>query len=159
MILGAIHFSSCLKRWIDFDPDPDETYKLTNAAFTDMFLLKPLSIRELLAHCPWVAIDSEFGDKHYPWVPFVAMDFKKLPDIREIQFHVDVIDGVLCDSGSHAYHYLQEHPEISYQLYPRCPGECGVEFYMGGQWVHHLGGSSLIPNEQKEGFIRSLLPF
>ena len=135
-----------------------------------------MSIRELLKNSPLIGIDSEFKDKHYLWVPFIAFDPKRLPHIKDLKFHVDLIDDLLCDTGSHSYHYLKNNLEVSYRLYPRCsdydfypwdattflrfdfnnPSEIAkiswpisVEFYVDYHLVHYVGGSAHIHSVHK----------
>ncbi len=134
----------------------------------DVFPIKPTSVKELLKDLPLVGIDSEFKYMHYVWVPFIAFDPKRLPNIKELQFHVDLIDDILCDTGSHSYHYLKDHPEVNYRLYPRRTDEdffpwdlntfakfgffhseltriswpISMEFYIDYHFVHYCGGSA-----------------
>ena len=137
----------------------------------DVFCLQPIRIRPLLTELPIVGIDSEFQDKHYLWVPFIAFDPKRLPNVRDLKFHVGLIDGMVCDTGSHSYQYLKEHPEINYRLYPRrsaadffpydantfsvfglkCLAEAPIdwpidmEFYLDYHLIHFRGGSGMHP--------------
>ncbi len=147
----------------------------------DVFPIKPISIRSLLKDVQLVAIDSEFKHIHYAWVPFVAFDPRKLPDLADLKFHVDVIDEVLCDTGSHSYHYLKNHPEVTCRLFPRRsdsefypwdplvflnagfdhPFELSaigwlisIEFYIDDHFVHFCGGSGLHPEKKWQVFHR-----
>jgi hypothetical protein len=149
----------------------------------DVFPVKTISIRELLTESPIIGIDSEFRGRHYLWVPFIAFDPKRLPNIKDLKFHLDIIDGVLCDTGSHSYHYLKNNPEVSYRLYPRrtdydfypwdssaflnfgfdSPGinkllwPVPFEFYVDYHFVHYVGGSAHIPSVKKLQAINELL--
>lgn len=137
----------------------------------DLIAIQPVSIRSLLAEVPIVGIDSEFRDKHYLWVPFIAFDPKRLPNLRDLKFHIDLIDGVVCDTGSHSYHYLKNNPEVNYRFYPRChdsdffPYDAAafskfglksmantsiswptrMEYYVDYRFIHFCGGSGLHP--------------
>jgi len=137
----------------------------------DVFAIQPISIRALLAEVPIVGIDSEFRDKHYLWVPFIAFDPKRLPNLQDLKFHVDLIDGIVCDTGSHSYHYLKNNPEVNYRFYPRCHDSdffpydavtfskfglkslanssinwpTPMEFYVDYHFIHFCGGSGLHP--------------
>lgn len=140
----------------------------------DVFPIRTVSIRELLNDVPIAGIDSEFWDKHYLWVPLIAFDSKRLPNLKDLKFHVDLIDGVVCDTGSHSYQYLKDNPTVKYRLYPRrhdadfypydratfsklglepllfAPIEwpTSMEFYVDYQFVHFRGGSGLHPNKK-----------
>ncbi len=135
----------------------------------DVFPVKTISIRDLLKEAPIVGIDSQFQDKHYLWVPFIAFDPKRLPNIKNLKFHLDLIDDMLCDTGSHSHWYLKDNPEVTYRLYPRCsdndlhpwdlyafstfgfnqPSEIAkinwpisIEFYVDYHFIHYLGGAA-----------------
>jgi glycosyltransferase involved in cell wall biosynthesis len=89
---------------------------------SDVLPIQEISIRSYLKKVPIVAVDSEFVIDSYPWVAFVAFDPKRLPNLRDLKFHVDLIHGVLSDSGSHSFQYLLDNPDVSYHLYPRRTG-------------------------------------
>lgn len=137
----------------------------------DVFAIQPISIRALLAEVPIAGMDSEFRDKHYLWVPFIAFDPARLPNMDDLKFHVDLIDGIMCDTGSHSYQYLKNNPEVKYRLYPRRSAldffpydvetfskfgleplahssikwPTGMEFYVNYHFLHFCGGSGLHP--------------
>ena len=146
----------------------------------DVFPIKPISIRELLTDVPLAGIEGGFNGHPYLWVPFIAFDPRRLPDVRELRFHVDLIDGVLFDTGSHSFHYLQDHPEVKVRFFPRRfdrdlapwdaktfaalgferPDEMAKifqpsekEFYIDYSLVHHVGGSGLHPLRRTEIFL------
>lgn len=138
----------------------------------DLFPIKPFSVRALLTDVPIIGIDSNFcTNAHYLWVPFIAFDPKRLPDIQQLKFHCDVIDHLFCDSGSASHHYLQAHPDIPYRMYRRCydrefyhlpipelkafgfsreevqliksmPWPGCIEFYVDYQFIHYGTGSA-----------------
>jgi hypothetical protein len=140
----------------------------------DVFAIQPISIRAFLDEVPIVGIDSEFRDKHYLWVPFIAFDPKRLPNLRDLKFHIDLIDGLVCDTGSHSYQYLKNNPEVTFKLYPRCydsdffpydvdsfarfglkPSAYSsinwptrLEFYVDHHFIHFCGGSGLHPSRK-----------
>jgi len=137
----------------------------------DVFMIQPLSIRALLTEVPIAGMDSEFRDKHYLWVPFIAFDPARLPNLHDLKFHADLIDGIVCDSGSHSYQYLKNNPEVKYRLYPRrlsadffpynmktfskfglkalayssVNWPNGMEFYVDYHFVHFCGGAGTHP--------------
>jgi hypothetical protein len=140
----------------------------------DVFMIQPTSIRTLLQEVPIVGVDSEFGERHYLWVPFIAFDPKRLPNLKELKFHADLIEGVVCDTGSHSYTYLKNNPGVECQLYPRrndfdffpydsttfsklgltsldtfriqWPVE--MEFYVDYHFLHFMGGSGTHPHKK-----------
>ncbi len=141
----------------------------------DAFPIQPISIRQLLQDVPLVGVDSEFKYMHYLWVPFIAFDPKRLPDIRKFKLHVGIIDDLICDTGSYSYQYLKDHPEVSYKLYPRCSDyeffpwdeltflnlgfnpelanitwPIGLEYYVDRHFMHMTGGTTLAPPWQKQ---------
>lgn len=136
----------------------------------DLFPMKPISIRMLLKDVPLVGIEriEKSGITHI-WVPFVAFDPKRLPNIRDLKFHGDVIDNCYYDSGTSSYYYLKNNPRVPYKLCPRSydkefyhlpfrklkdfgfsreeivliknlPGPGCIEFYVDHQFLHYVGG-------------------
>ncbi len=81
----------------------------------DCFPIRPISLREWFKDHQIIGINRriEAEDIEYLWVPFVAFDITKLPNKRELKFHPDMINGYFHDTGSHVYHYLNNHPEVS----------------------------------------------
>jgi len=147
----------------------------------DAFLVQPLSIRSLLTETPLVGIDSDFKDRHYLWVPFVAFEPKRLPNVRELKFHMDNVEGVICDTGSNSYHYLKNHPEVPFQLYSRHKASdfafygaedfskiglsplaaCDIEwqalrteFYIDYHLIHFYGGSTTNPKQRYQAMAK-----
>ncbi len=145
----------------------------------DVFPMKPFSIRELLTDVPIVGIDSDFHGRHYLWVPFIAFDPQRLPNLRDLKFHVDLVDGWVCDSGSHSFHYLKENPDVAFRLFPRRSisdfspytkeafAKFGLEslakarikwptphmeFYIDYHLIHFGGGSGLHPMRKFQDF-------
>ena len=145
----------------------------------DVFPIKPIKIRDLLIEYPLVGIDSEFKHMHYLWVPFIAFDPKRLPNITDLKFHLDFIEGILCDTGSHSYHYFKDNPGVPYQLYPRrsdndfSPWDeltflkfgfnqdgidkiswpISMEFYIDYHFIHFVGGSGIPHLKKNQNFL------
>jgi hypothetical protein len=106
----------------------------------DNFLIKPFSIRTLLGQNDIVGFhqqEDEFANlrkqgiltipkgKEMLWVVFIAFNPRKLPEVRQLQFHVDVVSDVphlpnntVIDTGAASYKYLKNHPELRLQVYP-----------------------------------------
>ncbi len=80
----------------------------------DAFPIRPLSLRALLAHHPIIGIQKFIpeDDISYLWVPFIAMDMRRMPNKHDLKFHVDVIRNKLYDTGAHTYHYLKNNPKV-----------------------------------------------
>lgn len=95
----------------------------------DVFPIRPINIRKLLGDRDIVAVRKRLpGDVDDPltrdqidylWVTFVAFHPRKIPDVRDLQFQVDLIQNKIHDTGSATYHYLQNHPDLSLTLFPR----------------------------------------
>lgn len=155
----------------DYGYDHDDIVVIMDG---DVFMIQPMSIRALLAEVPIVGIDSEFRDKHYLWVPFIAFDPNQLPNRKDLQFHPDLIDGIVCDTGSHSDQYLKKNPDVNYRLYPRRSSSdffpydaltffkfgleplakssirwpTSMEFYVDYHLIHFCGGAGLHPLQQ-----------
>lgn len=105
----------------------------------DNFLIKPLSIRELLDSNDIIGFNQRHDrwgtgrrrsqitvpkNKEMLWVVFIAFYPRKLPSPRELQFHVDVIrnhsllpNNTIGDTGAAVYKYLQKYPNLKIQAY------------------------------------------
>jgi hypothetical protein len=85
----------------------------------DLMPIRAISLREYLKDAPLIGISKYWWyDKvEYLWVPFIAFDPRRLPDLHDLRFHVDIINHKLFDSGAHTYHYLQRHPEVNVKKY------------------------------------------
>ncbi len=80
----------------------------------DAFFIRPISICALLEskeiHGIKKLVWTECVD--YLWVVFIAFDPRRLPDLEDLRFHLDLIGSNVYDSGAHSYHYLKNHPEV-----------------------------------------------
>jgi hypothetical protein len=86
----------------------------------DLFPIQPFSVREFLADVPIAGIEMvDSGGIRYLWVPFLALDPKRLPNLESLKFHCDMINHYFYDTGAHTYHYLKENPDVRYKLYRR----------------------------------------
>ncbi len=105
----------------------------------DNFLIKPLSIRDLLSSHDIVGFNqncdflgkgrkqlqlSPLNNVDSLWVVFIAFCPSKLPNPRELQFHADVINGhptipnnTMGDTGSAVFKYLQKYPYLKVLTY------------------------------------------
>lgn len=103
----------------------------------DNFLIKPTSFRDLLGAHDFVGfsrhrdmgatyrkqlLTAQAHSKQNMWVPsviFIAFNPSKLPNVRELKFHVDVISGhpnyynnYIGDSGAAACRYIMKYPDL-----------------------------------------------
>lgn len=93
----------------------------------DLFPIKPVSIRKLLEKSPIVGVEMKVSDElHYLWVPFVAFDPTRLPNVRALKFNCDIINHYFYDTGAHTHHYLNANPEVVSEMHRRCYDK---EFY------------------------------
>ena len=105
----------------------------------DNFLIDSLSIRELLKSYDIIGFNQKHDyqglgrkawrlsvpkNEEMPWVVFIAFNPSKLPDPRQLQFHVDVIKGqphlpnnTIGDTGAAIYKYLQKYPHLKILMY------------------------------------------
>lgn len=94
----------------------------------DVFPIRPIKLRELMKYTPMIGISRRISAENlqYMWVPFIACDMQKLPNKRELQFHIDKIGGYIHDTGAHSYYYMKNHPSIAFQMYD---GHASSSFY------------------------------
>lgn len=106
----------------------------------DNFLIRPLSIRRLLSDNDIVGFNQRADNGAFQrsqwnpivpkgmemfWVVFIAFNPSKLPHVRELQFHVDVISGhpilphnTISDTGAAMFKYLWKYPELKLLAFP-----------------------------------------
>jgi hypothetical protein len=92
----------------------------------DCFLTRPVSFKKLLGNNDIIGIRKEEGGYDYLWVVFTLFDPRTAPHKDDLKFHIDVINNQIHDTGSHTYHYLEDHPEVVYQKFK---GEASSGFY------------------------------
>lgn len=80
----------------------------------DAFPIRPMSIRNLLQGYDIIGARRHIWTENldFLWVVFTAFNPRLLPNVRELKFHLDVINHSLCDSGSHTYHYHARYPYL-----------------------------------------------
>jgi len=76
----------------------------------------PVSIRHLLEDVPLIGIDIDWPNAKWLWIPLIAFDPKRLPDVKDLKFHVGLIDGIVCDTGSASHEYLKNQLEVMYSF-------------------------------------------
>lgn len=83
---------------------------------SDMFLIKPFSIKEYLGECELAGQIEEKGDSkisiRYLSPKLVFLNMGILPNKETISFEVGHIKGFACDSGAQTHYYLKNNPEI-----------------------------------------------
>lgn len=95
----------------------------------DCFIIQPHSIREILGNHDLVGVNQipdYFGKnrkilsntvpkkEERPWVVFIAFDPQKLPNVYEMQFHVDREDNLeISDTGAAIYKYFRKYPDLN----------------------------------------------
>ncbi|HEX2579068.1 MAG TPA: hypothetical protein VHK67_01530 [Rhabdochlamydiaceae bacterium] len=106
----------------------------------DNFLIKPLSIRQLMSSNDIVGF-NQWPDQlaqqrrrleltvpkgmEMFWVVFIAFNPRKLPNVKELRFNVDVVSGhphlpnnTISDTGAAVYKYLWKHPKLKLLAFP-----------------------------------------
>jgi glycosyltransferase involved in cell wall biosynthesis len=106
----------------------------------DNFLIKPLSIRQLLGSHDLIGFNQlpdelgflrkkgEFTTPSHlitPWVVFIAFNPTKIPNPHALKFHVDVVKkqphlppNRIGDTGGAIYRYLEKYPHLKIETYP-----------------------------------------
>ena len=83
---------------------------------SDMFLIKPFSIREYLNNHDLAMVKqvrtNGTNQVEYMWNGIFFMDMRTLPDKQTINFNCSVVNGVLTDVGGETHNYLKNHPNI-----------------------------------------------
>ena len=85
-------------------------------ADADIFPIRPFNLRDWIRRYDILGLKrvKQNGNTHieYLWPVFVAFRPKELPNLDDFRFSVDLINGVIDDTGSHTYHYLRRNPQV-----------------------------------------------
>jgi hypothetical protein len=88
---------------------------------SDMFLVKPFSIKNYLAHYGIAGVDQLRGTHiNYIWIGIVFLNMPNLPDRETINFNCGKIDDVGVDVGGHTHYYLKNHPNVPVKYIGYC---------------------------------------
>lgn len=84
---------------------------------SDMFLVRPLSIDEIMEEydiCAlWQSREGYQGHKvHYLWNGVVFLNMRTLPKKRTLNFNCGIIKGAPLDTGGYTSEYILAHPEV-----------------------------------------------
>jgi len=85
----------------------------------DCFPIRPVSLKLLLKDCDIFGINRYIAEENveYLWVPFIAFDPRRLPNLRDLKFNVSVINNKMHDTGAETYHYLKNNPHVRAKKY------------------------------------------
>lgn len=115
----------------------------------DCFPIRPVNLRKLLGKNDIAGIKKTEGGVEYLWVVFTLFNPKKVPYKEDLHFNVDVVDNVMHDTGSHTFHYLNNHSDVVCQKFQ---GESSSSF---SHWNdQELTAYGFTPNEIS--FLRDL---
>jgi hypothetical protein len=78
----------------------------------DAFPIRPVSIRKLMGQNQIIGAKKIVHGTEYLWVPFIALNVPKMPNIQDLKFHTDVVDSNFHDTGSASIHYLRNNPSV-----------------------------------------------
>lgn len=84
---------------------------------SDMFLIKPLSIKQFLGDYQLYGEEQRNGEINYLWNGLLFMDMATLPNKTTMSFSPAPIKGKSLDTGGHLYYYLARNPEIRLKTY------------------------------------------
>jgi len=110
----------------------------------DIFPIRQLNLRTLMKKNPLIGSRRMFADQiiDYFWVPFVAFDPKRLPRVRDLKFHVSLINGYIYDTGAASFYYLRENPRVHSKMYDY---HSSTPFYESS--IDHMERSGFNENE------------
>ena len=79
---------------------------------SDMFLIRPFSVNELLNTCDIAAVGQSRSTINYLWNGLVFLNMPKLPNKRELNWNCGRVQGSSVDVGGYTYYYLQKYPSV-----------------------------------------------
>lgn len=83
---------------------------------SDMFLIRPLNITELMKDCDIRAVMRGAEKIDYIWPGFSIFNMNKLPNKKTLNFNFGLIDGKRVDSGGYTYFYLKDNPSVKIKI-------------------------------------------
>lgn len=93
---------------------------------SDMFLIRPFSIREYLQENQLAANPQvRYGaheNIHYLLPNLMVFNMTNLPDKETLNFNLGIIDEIMVDTGGYTHFYLKAHPQLKWianTLHPR----------------------------------------
>jgi len=79
---------------------------------SDMFLVKPFSIREYMNGYDLAGLlHSKSPDVLYLWIGLVFLNMRTMPNKKTIDFNCGKVDDINVDAGGQSYHYLKNNPD------------------------------------------------
>ena len=79
---------------------------------SDLFLVKPFSIREYLEGYGLAGLRQGREHIEYLWIGLAFLDMRNLPKKASISFNCGIVDGVPVDAGGFTHYYLKHNPEV-----------------------------------------------
>jgi len=76
---------------------------------SDIFLVKPLCIREYLAGYDLGGQQSSNGSVTYLWHGLAYLDMRTMPNRRTLNFNCGRVNNRPIDAGGHSYYYIQNN--------------------------------------------------
>ncbi len=77
---------------------------------SDMFLVKPFSIKEFMKNYDLAALAQQRGPIQYLWIGLAFLNMKTMPNKTTIDFNCGKINGINVDTGGYTHYYLQNNP-------------------------------------------------
>lgn len=84
---------------------------------SDMFLIKPVSLTQLLGDHDLYGEPQSNGEIRYLWNGLLLMNMPMLPNKDTISFCPRPINGTPLDTGGQLHHYLKDNPSIRLKTY------------------------------------------
>ena len=79
---------------------------------TDMFLIRPLHIENVMKDYDIAYLPQSRGHVHYAADAIMVLNMKTLPDKKQINMGLGVVEGHATDVGGYMHHYFTKHPSL-----------------------------------------------
>lgn len=79
---------------------------------SDMFLIKPFSIKEFLGKYDIAGVDQVRGPVHYLWNGIVFFNMNTIPEKKSMNWNYGSVENQATDVGGYTYYYFKKHPEV-----------------------------------------------
>ncbi len=79
---------------------------------SDLFLVKPLSVREFLHGYDLGGSKKGNGNVSFLWHGLAFLDMRSMPNKQTLTFNCGQINGHPIDAGGYSYFYLRDNPDL-----------------------------------------------
>jgi hypothetical protein len=129
---------------------------------SDLFLVKPFSIREYLKGYGLAALPQDRTDGKktviYLFPALVFMDMPNLPNKHTLTFKGGRVEGLACDTGAQTYYYMKNNPSVRCLLFDALYSGA-IKRHIGCQFCRNIDCTNCVPKFVERGYDAAQIQF